>query len=470
MRFPSDFQWGVASSSWQNEGCPLSGGGGLSTWDVMAREPGRIRENTPNEFGCDSVRQVAQDIELVRGLGPNTWYRFSFSWPRLMPEGTGRVNAAGRDYYDRLIDGLLAAGVNPFPALFWWDFPQALFLRGGWLNRSVADWFAAYVELVVRHYSDRVQQWVVYEEPNNFITAGLGNGTLAPGLRLPFPDVMRALHHALLAHGRGLQALRAQARTPPFVGWGVGLDGALPATATPADTEAARRQQFAVPAEATPAVGHSPAVWLDPICLGQYPAEFLAHHEEALPAGWAADMSTIHQPLDFVGANAYMGRLVRAGGNGHPENVPFAADHPMSTFRWPITPAAAYWIPRFLYERYRKPIFLTETGVSGADTVGTDGRVHDPHRSDFLARYLAEFARAGVDGVDIRGSFVWTLIDNFEWCAAYEPRFGLVYFDPQTRQRTPKDSYYWYRDFIARARAGSPTPGCNPAGSRGTGP
>ena len=441
--FRPDFVWGAVTAAYQIEGAAREDGKGLSVWDMMCRQPGKTWLGQTGDIACDHYHRADEDVALMRDLGLQA-YRFSISWPRVLPEGTGAVNARGLDFYDRLVDRLLANHVQPWVTLFHWDFPLALFHRGGWMNPSSPQWFADYTRVVVDRLSDRVRHWMTLNEPQCFIWFGHSTGMHAPGLRYDFPEVVQAGHHALLAHGRSVQVIRAHAKKTPLVGWAPATITYFPATESEADIAAARQLTFAHHERSL----WSNSWWADPIVTGRYPEDALRLFGEAAPKATAEEMATIRQPIDFLGANIYTGSQVRAGPDGTPEILANPTGHPHTHFVWPVTPETIYWGTRFVFERYRLPIVITENGLSCHDWVSLDGRVHDPQRIDFLTRYLRQLRRAAAEGVDVRGYFHWSLMDNFEWAEGYKQRFGLVHVDYATQRRTPKDSAAWFRDVI----------------------
>jgi beta-glucosidase len=442
--FPKGFVWGAATASYQVEGAVAEDGRGPSVWDTFCRTEGRVKEKHTGDVACDHYHRWKEDVALMKELGLKA-YRFSVAWPRVIPEGTGRVNPKGLAFYDRLVDELLAAGVEPFITLYHWDLPHALDCRGGWLNREISEWFADYAAAVVGKLSDRVTNWITLNEPAVFVNLGYLDGTHAPGLKLGLRQVLLAVHHAQMAHGRGVAAVRAAARRKVNVGIAPSFSPKVPATERPADVAAARKRQLSVVNQDT----WSMVWWLDPMLLGRWPADGLRAFEGLMPEGYARDARVIHQKLDFLGVNTYSCSLFRAGKGGRWEEVEALPGEPRTRFNWSVRPAALYWSPRWLGERYRLPIYITENGMSGADWVSLDGDCHDPQRIDFTRRYLRELRRAIADGVDVRGYFHWSLMDNFEWAEGYRERFGMVHVDFATLKRTPKDSAGWYRDVIA---------------------
>lgn len=443
MPFSQGFIWGAATAAYQIEGTARAAGGGDSVWDMFCRKPGAVWNGESGNIACDHYQRFTEDIALMQELGIKA-YRFSLSWPRILPTGVGQINEQGLDFYDRLVDALLAVNITPYVTLFHWDFPYDLYCRGGWLNRDSADWFAEYTRIVVNRLGDRVQHWMTLNEPQCFIGLGHQSGQHAPGDTLGLSEVLRTGHHALLAHGKAVQTLRTYAKQACQIGYAPVGVVKLPAAATSTNIDAARQAMFSI----TETSVWNNTWWLDPIFFGRYPEDGLRTYGAAVPQVRDGDMATISQSLDFLGANIYNGQTVRADGAGQPIVVPHVSGIGRTTYGWPVTPPALYWGPRFFWERYHTPIVITENGVSTTDWIALDGKVHDPQRIDFLQRYLLECERAQDDGVDIRAYFHWSLLDNFEWHEGYKQRFGLVYVDYATQKRVPKDSAFWYRDVI----------------------
>lgn len=443
MCFPKSFLWGAATASYQIEGAVQEDGKGLSVWDVCCKKPGFIKDGSSGDIACDHYHRMEEDVEIMHQLGLNT-YRFSLSWPRILPEGTGTVNPKGLDFYNRLVDALLEKGITPYVTLFHWDYPHALFQKGGWLNRDSSDWFAEYTHVVVQALSDRVSHWLTHNEPQCFIGAGHYLGIHAPGLKLGLQDALAAGHNALLAHGKAVQVIRSESRQPCEVGFNSVGVLACPATHKQEDIAAARQETFAV---------HSlgfmnSAWWMDPVYLGHYPQDGLELFAPWLPKIDPQDLKTICQPLDVFAANIYNGGIVKMGAQGTAEPVKPEPGAQRTAMGWPVTPEALYWGAKFFYERYKKPILIAENGMANLDWVTADGKVHDIQRISFLNRYLKEYRRAAQEGIPLRGYFCWSLMDNFEWAEGYDPRFGLVYVDYKTQKRIVKDSGYWFRDVI----------------------
>jgi beta-glucosidase len=442
--FPPGFVWGAATAAYQIEGAAAEDGKGPSIWDAFCKKPGAIWNGQSGDVACDHYHRYKEDIALARSLGLRA-YRFSVSWPRVLPEGVGAVNAKGLDFYDRLVDALLEAKVDPWLTLYHWDLPLALQRRGGWLERDVAAWFADYATVVARRLGDRVRHFMPLNEPQVFLGAGLVQGRHAPGEKRGLAELLRAAHHALLAHGRAAQAVRAAARGKVEIGCAQASYNSVPATSAAEDVAAARARFLATADETY----KQNAWWLDAMILGHYPSDGLALYARSLPEIRPGDMETIREPLDFLGVNLYQADLVRRGADGRPEVVPWPVGSPLTSMEWAVTPAIMRLVPTWLHERYGLPMVICENGVSLPDWVEADGRVHDPQRIDFLRAYLAELRAAVAAGVPVRGYFHWSLLDNFEWAHGYKQRFGLVHVDFATQKRTPKDSARWYRDIIA---------------------
>ncbi len=455
MSFRDDFIWGAAAASYQIEGAAQADGKGLSVWDMMTRQSGKVWQGHTGDVACDHYNRYQGDVALMGKIGLKA-YRLSVSWPRVMPEGTGRINTAGLGFYDRLVDELLAAGIDPWVTLFHWDFPYALFQRGGWLNPDSPKWFAEYTAAVVDRLSDRVSNWMTLNEPQCFVGMGHLNGEHAPGLKLGLEEVLLAAHHVLLAHGESVQVIRARAKTKPSVGWAPVGSAYTPATDSEADRHAAMLGMAAV----YPGGVWNNTWWGDPVVFGCYPEEGLRAYGRAVPAHTDAEMATIAQPLDFYGANIYTGPAVQAGPDGQEMAAPTQPGSPRTHFNWEVIPDSLYWGAKFLHERYKLPIVVTENGLSLPDWVSLDGAVHDPLRIDFLQRYLLSLERVVKDGVDVRGYFQWSIMDNFEWAEGYKHRFGLIHVDYATQQRTLKDSAHWYAEVI-RTNGQSLALGCS---------
>jgi beta-glucosidase len=443
VSFPENFTWGAAASAYQIEGAWDEDGKGASVWDMFTRQPGRIWEGHTGDTACAHYHRYREDVALMSQIGLRA-YRFSVSWARVLPNGTGRPNEKGLDFYDRLVDELLAHRIEPWVTLFHWDQPYALFLRGGWLNPESPKWFARYVGAVVDRLSDRVSRWITVNEPQCFIGLGHLSGEHAPGLQLDLQEALLAGHHCLLAHGRAVATIRERARSTPRIGCSLPGTTYYPVTDTPENIKAARQASSAIYPDGV----WNNRWWGDPIVLGSYPEEGLRVYGRAAPRFSAADFNIIRQPLDFYGCNIFHGVPVEVGPDGNPVSASLPPGHPHSLYLWKQTPEALYWGPRFLADLYKLPIVITENGMSGLDVVDHEGRVHDSNRIEFMSKYLLQLRRALSEGIDVRGYFCWSIMDNFEWQEGYKHRFGLIHIDYATQQRTLKDSALWYRDVI----------------------
>jgi beta-glucosidase len=442
--FPPTFTWGAAAASYQIEGAWNEDGKGLSVWDMLTRQPGKVWEGHTGDKACDHYHRYEEDVQLMSQIGLQA-YRLSVSWPRVLPAGRGAVNEKGLAFYDRLIDELLDKGIEPWVTLFHWDYPHDLFLRGGWLNPDSPKWFAEYTEVVVDRLSDRVSHWMTLNEPQCFIGLGHYNGDHAPGIKLGLHEALLALHHALMAHGMAVQAIRARSKLKSIIGWAPVGSFFYPTSESPQDIDVARRATLGV---------FEGSLWNntwygDPVIFGRYPEDGLKAYGKAVPKFKSADLETMCQPLDFYGCNTYSGVPIQMGPDGKGIHPALTPGYPHTLFLWKQTPEALYWGPKFMAEHYKLPIVMTENGMSNCDWVALDGRVHDGARIDFLNRYLLCLERALLDGVDIRGYFQWSIMDNFEWAEGYKHRFGLIHVDYETQKRTLKNSAYWYRNVIA---------------------
>lgn len=443
--FRDDFVWGVASSAYQIEGRDPEDGCGRNIWDTFTEE-GRILDGKNAYTACDHMHRYKEDYKLMKLLGIKA-YRFSMSWARILPEGTGKVNEKAIAMYRDMILTMKENGIEPYITMYHWEFPQALQDKGGWLNEDVIQWFGEYAKVVAENFSDICEYFITLNEPECFVGLGHLSGVHAPGVKLPYKDVFQIAHNALRAHGQAVINLRKYACRPIKVGYAPTCGMAYPATDSPEDIEAARKTLFGF---------HQPmdnwtwnVAWFnDPVFLGKYPEEGLKKFAEYLPEITDEDMKLISQPLDFMGQNIYNGYMMRQGENGEPEYVDREAGAAKTAAGWPVTPECFYYGVKFLYERYKLPLYITENGMSCHDDVSLDGRVHDPNRQNFLDLYISALQRANDDGADVRGYFLWTFLDNFEWDKGYTERFGIVYVDFKTQKRIVKDSAFWYQKII----------------------
>jgi beta-glucosidase len=433
-RFAADFVWGVATSAAQIEGAAQEDGRGPSIWDRFCAEPGRIIDGSNTAVACDHYHHWPEDVALMRDLGVGA-YRFSLAWPRVQALGRGDWNEAGFAFYDRLIDGLLAAGIQPHATLYHWDLPAALQDGiGGWASREIVPLFADYAAEVGRRFGDRLASLATLNEPWCVATLGHETAQFAPGLtdrRL----AMQVSHHLLLAHGQAIAALRAACRTP--LGIVLNHTPAFPARPTEGDRRAARLDD-----------GLNVRWYMDPLFMGSYPADVLAHLGADAPQVADGDFRLIAQPLDFLGVNFYTRNFISSMQPAPP--APGAQG--FTDMGWEVVPEAlTEHLGRLTREYAPPPIYITENGMANADVL-EGGRVNDQPRIDYLRGHLLALGRAIALGTRVKGYFYWSLLDNFEWNSGYTKRFGLVHVDYASQQRTLKDSAYWYRDFIARHR------------------
>ncbi|MGI5347597.1 GH1 family beta-glucosidase [Streptomyces sp. CA-250714] len=446
---PADFVFGAATAAYQIEGAHDEDGRGPSIWDTYCREPGRIEGGATGDVACDHYHRYREDVALLKELGVDS-YRFSIAWPRVQPTGTGPANQRGLDFYDRLTDELLAAGISPAATLYHWDLPQALEDRGGWRVRETAQRFAEYAALVAARLGDRIPRWITLNEPFCAAFLGYATGRHAPGAR-EGRGALAAAHQLLVGHGLAVRALRAAGVAE--VGITLNPDRLLPATDSVADREAVRRAETL----------HN-ETWLDPLFAGRYPRGEAEAWGPMADGSWREEggLELIGAPLDFLGINYYRPITLTAAPHRDPDPVTRTAtdirvaecardDVRHTTMGWPVDPPTFTDLLTDLTARYPAlpPLLITENGSAEADTVSPDGRVHDTDRIDYLRDHLTAVADAIRAGVDVRGYYVWSLLDNFEWARGYGRRFGLIRVDYPTQQRIPKDSYHWYRDLIA---------------------
>jgi beta-glucosidase len=459
--FPEGFVLGAATASYQIEGAAKEDGRGPSIWDTYSHTPGRTHEGDTGDVACDHYHRYREDVALLRDLGVDS-YRFSIAWPRIQPTGSGPANQKGLDFYSRLVDELLEAGIEPAATLYHWDLPQALEDKGGWRVRETAERFGEYTAIVAEHLADRVPRWITLNEPWCSAFLGYGSGVHAPGRTEPLA-ALRSAHHLNLGHGLATSALRGV--LPARANVAVSLNSAVvrPLSQDPADLDAARR------------IDHlANGVFHGPMLHGAYPQGLFT--DTARITDWEfvrdGDLAAAHQPLDALGLNYYTPSLVsaaenapsgaRADGHGESAHSPWPGSEDVAFHQtpgertemgWSVDPTGLYdLITRYAREADGLPLYVTENGAAYPDKPDADGRVHDPERIAYLHGHLAAVRRAITDGADVRGYYLWSLMDNFEWAYGYEKRFGAVYVDYATQERTPKSSALWYGQ---AARAGA---------------
>jgi beta-glucosidase len=437
--FPRSFLWGVSTAAYQIEGAVQEDGRGPSIWDTFSHTPGRTRDGDTGDVACDHYHLWPQDVALLGDLGVNA-YRFSIAWTRIQPDGSGPANPKGLDFYDGLVDALLERGIAALPTLFHWDLPQALEDAGGWLNRDTSYRFAEYAALVAERLGDRVGRWITLNEPIVHMAQGYAFGTEAPGRALMF-DALPVAHHQLLGHGLAVRALRAGGATEVMIT--NNCTPVLPASDAPADVTAAAIYD-----------GFHNRLFMDPLLLGEYPSLAAAGLPDEKPYVRDGDLEIISTPMDALGINYYNPTRIGAA----PAEAPLPFDMlpiegvPTTAFGWPVVPDGLRDLLVGLRDRYGAalpPIYITENGCSTVDVVTPDGQIHDTARIDYLDAHLRALHQAIAEGVDVRGYFVWSLLDNFEWAEGYHQRFGLVRVDYDTQRRTPKDSFLWLQSALA---------------------
>jgi beta-glucosidase len=449
-RFPAGFLWGAATSAYQIEGSPLADGAGPSIWHRFAHTPGRTAGGATGDVACDHYRRYHEDVRLLHELGLNA-YRFSIAWARVLPEGRGRVNPAGLGFYERLVDELLAHGIEPCVTLYHWDLPAALDDRGGWLNPDVAGWFADYARVVFRALGDRVRMWTTLNEPWVVVDAGYLHGVHAPGHRSLF-EAPLAGHHLLRAHAEAVRAHRAEGRGR--IGLVVNLEPKDPASTSPADRAATARADAAMNRH-----------YLDAVLLGRYPEELRAVYGEAWPEFPAADLERIREPFDFLGVNYYTRAVVQDDPAALPVRAASVrqAGATYTETGWEVRAESLTRVLLWLRERYGDiPLYITENGAAFPDpSTSPRSGVQDPLRIEYLHSHLRAAHAALQAGVDLRGYFVWSLLDNLEWAAGFDKRFGIVHVDFATQKRTPKASARFYQDVVRThgAALDAPPPG-----------
>lgn len=433
---PREFVFGVATSAYQIEGAVAEDGRTPSVWDTFCVTPGRIVDGTTGDVACDHYHRWAGDVDLMAALGVDA-YRFSVSWSRIVP-AAGEVNHGGLDFYDRLTDALLVRGIAPVANLFHWDLPQWAQVAGGWSRRDTASRFAEYAAVVAERLGDRVGTWSTMNEAFEHCMLGHLTGEHAPGLMLPLDQAMTVAHHLLLGHGLAVRAVRAHSAAPVML-----INSyapARPATDDPADVAAAALYDLV-----------QNRLFTDPVLLGRYPDELA----ELRPPVREGDLDTVAVPLDALGVNYYTINAVRAADGAVPLEVVPLPGRPLTAFDWAVAPDGLTETLTGLRDRYGSslpPLYVTENGCAYDDVVAADGACADPERVDYLAAHLRATREAIDAGVDVRGYFVWSLLDNFEWAQGETKRFGLVHVDYATQRRTPKSSYAWLRDLIGRHR------------------
>jgi beta-glucosidase len=440
LRFPAGFTWGVATAAPQIEGAAFTDGKSASVWDTFSRRAGAVLNGDTLDTACDHYHQFEADFALMRKLGIRH-YRLSLAWPRIHPDGDGAVNQAGLDFYHRLFDAMERNGITPWVTMFHWDLPQALEDKGGWRVRGTAEAFGRYADTIVRAYGNRVKNWITLNEIFCFTRLGYGTGQKAPGRRDPEQEINQAYHHALLAHGQGVRAVREHGGRGARVGLTDNVIVTLPLDLRPENVAAARRAF----------VDENVRV-LEPLFTGRYGAAYRRITGRDAAKVQRGDLALLSQPTDFLGLNIYTGFFVQAGRGGRPERVPFPAGFPRSDCGWLyLLPQVLYWGPKLVTDLYgRRPLYITENGAGYNEEAPPHGEVPDLHRREYVRNNLLNLRAAMRDGVSVKGYFLWSFMDNYEWEDGYQRRFGIVHNDFVTQKRTPKLSARWYAEVIRR--------------------
>lgn len=445
-KFPEGFLWGSATASYQVEGAVHEDGRGPSIWDTFSHTPGKTHGGDTGDVADDHYHRYKEDIGLMTELGLTT-YRFSIAWPRIFPEGTGARNPKGFDFYDRMLDTLLEAKIAPYCTLYHWDLPQALEDKGGWQNSDTAKAFADYAAVVAEHLSDRVKHFMTVNELSTYVNLGYESGVHAPGLKLNRKGVAQVAHYAVLGHGLAVQAIRAHAKPGTKVGFADNLTPVTPVIETEEHIEAAKK-----------AIREENAMFGTVIREGKYTDAYLKKLGADAPKFTAEELKAIGSPMDFTGLNIYTAAFVRADSSSELgyAMVKAPASYPHMYSNWlTVGPEALYWVPKLVSELWTaeqgaKELYITENGCSSADVLTPEGRVYDSDRIMYLRNYMTQLHRAVSEGVPVKGYFLWSLLDNYEWADGYEKRFGITYVDFKTQKRTPKMSSAYYQEVIRR--------------------
>ncbi|HRJ58739.1 MAG TPA: GH1 family beta-glucosidase [Anaerolineales bacterium] len=443
FRFPKDFIWGAATASYQIEGAWNEDGRGESIWDRFSHTPGKVQDGDTGDVACDHYHRWEDDLKIIKDLGLKA-YRFSVAWPRILPSGSGSVNEAGLDFYNKLVDGLLKLDIEPYVTLYHWDLPQMLQDKGGWTARATVDAFVEYADIVSRVLGDRVKNWITLNEPWVSAFVGYEHGRHAPG-HTSLAEAVAAAHHLLLAHGQAVPVLRRNSPNA-HVGITLNLSPQYPASPSAADRAAA-----------TWVDGYINRWFLDPLVGRGYPHDMVKQIGNGMPFVQEGDLDTISTPLDFIGVNYYTRNIARSEKISEVENSPravFRGDE-ITEMDWEVFPEGLYKTLGRLYFDYDFPVIhITENGAAFVDQVNADGEVDDPARVSYIRRHLEQVHRAIEAGIPVKGYFAWSLMDNFEWGFGYSKRFGLVYVDYPTQTRILKSSAKWYRDVVQRNEIG----------------
>ena len=442
LLFPKGFVFGAATSSFQIEGDRA--GRGDCIWDDFCSKQGNVLDGSNGDVACDHVHRYKEDVAIMKKIGLDA-YRFSISWCRIFPDESGIPNKAGVEFYNSLIDELIKNGIEPYITLFHWELPIYIQRQGGWSNPTIADKFAKYAEFIGKTYGDRVKKFTTFCEPQSFVGYGYRLAKHPPLLKMSDKEYLFAIHNFFRAHGMAVRALRA-AVPGAQIGITMSTTSNYPASDSPEDIAAAKMSNLDIVNDESFVTSNT--YWCDPIYFGQYPEKAYKVFGKDVPNMSQEDSKLISEYLDFHGQNCYSASMIKSDGNGGYKVAKRPLGSPKNSLNWPVTPDAIYCVTKLLYERYKKPIYITENGICCNDWICEDGQVHDSYRVDFYHKYLKSLNKAISEGVDIRGYFAWSLLDNFEWAKGYSARFGLVYVDYDTQQRIMKDSAKFYSEVI----------------------
>ena len=440
MGFDKNFLWGASAAAFQIEGAYREDGKGQSIWDALST--GHIARDENGEVAADFYHQYKQDISIMKQLGLKH-YRFSISWPRVLPQGTGKVNEKGLQFYSNLVDELLAAGIEPVVTLYHWDLPYELYQKGSWKNEESSNWFEAYTRVVAEAIGNRVKYWITINEPQMFLLLGHVLGVHAPFEHCTDDELLAMSKNILLAHGKAVRVLREIPESRAKIGFSPTGDCSAPEGDTPEAVEKA----YADSLKLGNFFVYSNTWWCDPIFFGKFPQEAYERFGEKMISFTDEEFALVSQKLDFFGYNIYQvgAEITFDGETNRQFEYPGS---PVTMAGWAVTPPALYWSAKFWHRRYGLPVFITENGIGLSDWVAVDGKVHDAQRIDFLTRYLSGLRQAADEGVEVMGYTHWSFTDNFEWASGYRQHYGLVHVDFRTLARTVKDSGYWYKELI----------------------
>lgn len=447
-----DFIWGVATSAYQIEGASKEGNRGTSIWDEFCKKyPEKILDEKSGDIGCDHYHRYQEDVALMHSLGIQA-YRFSISWSRILPQGIGEINKEGINFYRKLVQELIQKGITPFLTMYHWDLPEALEKKGGWLHPDSPEWFANYASILAKEFGDLIGYMITFNEPQVFIGEYV-SGKGAPGRKASKKEVLQMAHHVLLGHGRAVQEIR-KINPSIQIGYAPTFDFYYPANGKKEEIEACEHLNFSIIDK--PNYMWNVTWWSDPILLGRYPKDGLTLFQKDLPNITKEELSIISQPIDFYAQNIYHGTPIQWDEKTKQIKEAKRKNTKKTQMNWSIDPEVMYWGIKFLYERYQKPIYITENGAAFQDKITPDGKIHDQERIEFLSSYSKQVLKAKQEGIPVKGYFIWSLLDNFEWLQGYTKRFGIIYVDNETQRRIIKDSGYWYQNFIQTLKKENP--------------